>query len=334
MEKIVRIALAFLFLLGIASAQNLPAVDVFGGYSYLSFNLPSSTVTTPQKLSMQGWDGAVSFGLVHRLAAEVDFSGHTLSDCGGTTGLNCSSFAYMFGARYNFGDRTKSRITGFFHGLVGEDRATLPDTASTTGSTQDSSAAFAGGGGVDYWVSRRVGVQFGPVDYFYTHHLNSEGVNGQGSYRVDAGIVFRFGGELPAPTPKPGAPPVSPPSVATDTSSKGGIFHRKSQPAAPPVASAPAGVLNVPGRGMSIIAIGAVVAPQEFDGAKVVDVTAGGVAEMASLKPGDLIKSVDGKAVRTPMELAAELSDKTGKVHLGIQRGEFATETVILLGQH
>jgi hypothetical protein len=53
---------------------------------------------------------------------------------------------------------------------------------------------------------------------------------------------------------------------------------------------------------------------------------------MASLKPGDLIKSVDGKAVRTPMELAAELSDKTGKVRIGILRGTFATETVIMLG--
>ena len=53
---------------------------------------------------------------------------------------------------------------------------------------------------------------------------------------------------------------------------------------------------------------------------------------MASLRAGDLIKSVDGKAVRTPMELAAELSDKTGKVRIGILRGTFATETVIMLG--
>jgi S1-C subfamily serine protease len=91
-------------------------------------------------------------------------------------------------------------------------------------------------------------------------------------------------------------------------------------------------VVNIPGRGLSISSLGAVLAPQEFDGAKVVEVVPGGVAEMASLKPGDLIKSVDGKAVRTPMELAAELSDKSGKVHLGMQRGDFQTETVILLG--
>ncbi len=53
---------------------------------------------------------------------------------------------------------------------------------------------------------------------------------------------------------------------------------------------------------------------------------------MASLKPGDLIRSVDGKVVKTPMELAAELSDKTGKVRIGILRGDVAAETVVLLG--
>jgi C-terminal processing protease CtpA/Prc len=55
---------------------------------------------------------------------------------------------------------------------------------------------------------------------------------------------------------------------------------------------------------------------------------------MASLHVGDLIKAVDGKAVRTPMELAAELADKTGKVRISILRGKVATETVIMLGGH
>ena len=87
-----------------------------------------------------------------------------------------------------------------------------------------------------------------------------------------------------------------------------------------------------PSRGMQVHPLGIVAAPQEFDGAKILSIEPGSVAEMASLKPGDLIKSVDGKAVRTPMELAAELADKTGKVRIGILRGTFATETVILLG--
>jgi len=84
---------------------------------------------------------------------------------------------------------------------------------------------------------------------------------------------------------------------------------------------------------MSLPALGVVVVPQEFDGAKILEIVPGGVAEMASLKAGDLIRSVDGKAVKTPMELAAELSDKTGKVRIGILRGDFATETLILLGR-
>jgi S1-C subfamily serine protease len=82
---------------------------------------------------------------------------------------------------------------------------------------------------------------------------------------------------------------------------------------------------------MPVAMLGIVVGPQEFDGAKIVEVDPGGAGEMASLKAGDLIKTVDGKPIRTPMELAVELSDKTGKVKIGIQRGDFSTETVILL---
>ena len=82
-----------------------------------------------------------------------------------------------------------------------------------------------------------------------------------------------------------------------------------------------------------IAALGAAVVPQEFDGAKILEIVPGSVAEMASLKVGDLIKSVDGKAIKTPMELLAELSDKSGKVRIGIQRGDVMTETLILLGR-
>lgn len=146
MEKIVRFALAVLLLLGIASAQNIPAIDVFGGYSYLNFDVPSSNFTTAQRLSMQGWDTAVSVAVLHHLAVEADFAGHRVGDCGGTTNLNCDDFSFMFGPRYNFGDRTK-KVTAFVHGLVGEDRATLGNSSDTaTSSTTDTSVALAGEG--------------------------------------------------------------------------------------------------------------------------------------------------------------------------------------------
>jgi hypothetical protein len=247
--------------------------------------------------------------LLHHLAVEGDFSGHQLSDCGGTI-LNCSNLSYMGGARFNVGNRSR-KLTGFVHGLIGQDRMNLPETSSGT-SVSDTSVAFAGGGGIDYWIFRRVGIRLGPADFIYTNHLHADGVSSQNSFRAGGGIVYRFGrGAYGEPSPKSTRAPSG------------------SQPS--PVAVRQPAAVSVPGRGMSIPALGVLVAPQEFDGAKVLEIVPGGVAEMASMKAGDLIRSVDGKAVRTPMELAAELSDKSGKVRLGFQRGDFATETVVLL---
>jgi PDZ domain len=312
MKKFVRFALAALFLLGIASAQNIPAMDVFAGYSYLSFHMPANAITSfssAETLALNGWDLSLSVGLLHHLAVEGDFSGHQLSDCGGTI-LNCSNLSYMGGVRFNVGNRSR-KLTGFVHGLVGQDRMDLPEISSGT-SVSDTSVAFAGGGGIDYWFLRQFGIRFGPADFIYTHHLNNDGVSSQNSYRVGGGIVFRFGrGAYGEPSPKPTRAPSG------------------SQPAT--VAVRQPAAVSVPGRGMSIPALGVLVAPQEFDGAKVLEIVPGGVAEMASMKPGDLIRSVDGKAVRTPMELAAELLDKAGKVRIGFQRGDFATETVVIL---
>jgi len=314
MKKFVHFALAALFLLGIASAQNIPAIDVFGGFSYLSFDVPSNNAGvipfSAQRLALKGWEFSGSVGLFQRIAVEGDLSGHSLSNCG-DSGLNCSNFSYMGGVRYNVGNRSR-RITGFVHGLIGQDRMDIPEISSGT-SVSDTSVAFAAGGGVDYWVFRRVGIRLGPADFIYTHHLNNDGVPSQNSFRVSGGIVFRFGrGAYSEPSPKSGR--------VTSGSQPSTVAVR--QPA----------MVSVPGRGMSLPALGVLVAPQEFDGAKVLEIVPGGVAEMASMKPGDMIRSVDGKAVRTPMELAAELSDKSGKVRIGFQRGDFATETVVILG--
>jgi len=325
MEKLVRIALAALFLVGIVSAQNIPQIDVFGGYSYLNFDLPAnpSTGTTNQRLALNGWDLSASVRLFHRFSGEADFSGHTQSDCTGITGLNCSNFSYMAGPRYALGNPS-SKITAFVHGLVGRDSANLPGPSGLA--VSDASVAFAVGGGIDYWVFRHIGVQLGPADYMYTRHLNVDAVPSQNSIRVSAGVVFRFGGETPSSEPSPRAKRES-------SSNSRGAKHVPSAGQPSTVAASQSVQLGVPGHGMPIAALGLAVGPQEFDGAKILEIVPGGVAEMASLKVGDLIKSVDGRAVKTPMELAAELSDKSGKVRIGIQRGDFATETLILLGR-
>jgi hypothetical protein len=314
MKKLALVALAAFLLLGISSAQNIP-IEVFGGYSYYSLDLPANQVNgvaTSTRLAMNGWDISGSVGRWHHLSAEGDVSGHSVSNCNNNTTVNCSNFSYMFGPRYNL--REGSKMTFFVHGLVGQDRGTL---AINGASLTDTSLAFAGGVGVDYWMYRHIGIQLGPVDYIYTRHLSADSYPSQSNLRASAGVVFRFGGEAGGertPKSKP-APSSGPPSSVG--------ARQAAQPSA-----------NVPGHGMAIAALGIAVGPQEFDGAKILEVDPSGVGEMASMKVGDLIKSVDGKPVRTPMELLAELSDKSGKVKIGIQRGDFATETIILLGAH
>ena len=352
MKNFVRFVFAVLFFPGLCYSQSAPPVDIFGGYSYLNFQVPASGVSAEQQLKLNGWNGSISVAFFHHLSGEADLSGHQLNDCGGVSGLKCDDFSYMFGPRYTFGDRT-SKITIFVHGLVGRDRANIIPIGGGTIATTDTSIAAGGGGGLDIWFFRHVGLQIGPADYIYMNHLHSDNASNQSDYRISGGIALRFGGNFP-PAEQKAPKEAKAPEEEKPKSHRSWIrpWHKTttapaetqtaqtttptpvtSAPAQPRPASPPPATL-APSRGMAIHSLGIVVAPQEFDGARILQIEPGGVAEMASLHVGDLIRSVDGKAVKTPMELAAEIADKSGKVRIGIQRGTFATETVILLGAH
>ena len=85
---------------------------------------------------------------------------------------------------------------------------------------------------------------------------------------------------------------------------------------------------------MRIDALGVMVAVGRSSGAEITDATPNGVAALAGLHAGDVINAVDGKSVKTPMELAAELSNRQpgDKVRLGyLIHGAWQTETVVLL---
>jgi serine protease Do len=85
---------------------------------------------------------------------------------------------------------------------------------------------------------------------------------------------------------------------------------------------------------MNVYALGVVVTLGRNQGAEITSEAPNGVAALAGLHPGDVIDSVDGKPVKTPIELAAELSGKPAgtKIRLGfLIRGEWETETVISL---
>jgi S1-C subfamily serine protease len=85
---------------------------------------------------------------------------------------------------------------------------------------------------------------------------------------------------------------------------------------------------------MNVYALGVVVTLGRNQGAEITSEAPNGVAALAGLHVGDVINAVDGKPVKTPMELAAELANRpTGdKVRLGYMlHGAWQTEAVIVL---
>lgn len=85
---------------------------------------------------------------------------------------------------------------------------------------------------------------------------------------------------------------------------------------------------------MAISALGLSASEAESGGAQVRKVVPGSLAAFAGLHAGDVINSIDGKSVRTPMELAAQLSEhKPGdKIKIGyLVNGYWQGETVVIL---
>jgi S1-C subfamily serine protease len=80
---------------------------------------------------------------------------------------------------------------------------------------------------------------------------------------------------------------------------------------------------------MPIPALGLMARAHDNDGAEISEVVPGSIAAQSGLQVGDVINAIDGKAVRTPMELQAELSSRApgSKIRLGFfVRGFYQSE--------
>lgn len=161
---------------------------------------------------------------------------------------------------------------------------------------------------MEFPVSNRFAVQ-GSVDYVFSRHNIFGGPSfTQNNVRASVGIAYRFGfaaGSGPSNSSQPSTPRAREKAVVRPSRS-----------------------------GLPISALGVVVAPRDNSGAEIREVASGSIAEMAGLASGDVINSVDGAKIRTPMELQAALTDRTPgtKIRVGYMvRGYWQSETVIIL---
>jgi hypothetical protein len=278
--------------------------------------LPVDTTTSGPSPGHKDWSAAEVYGGYSYL--NVDTNGLTARQSmnGWETGI-AGNFNRWFAAEAEFAGYYKTLYGGsasdysylagprfnfrpvFLRVLIGGDH--LGGSVAGISGSQDGLAAAAGGG-VQWRFASRFSLRTS-VDYVLSRHniLGGSSVT-QNNVRASVGIVFHFGR-----------------SAATAPHFQSSSSSRESRVS------------------IGIPALGIRAGLSEAGGAEIVEIVQGGVAELSGLRVGDVINAIDGKAVNTPMELTAALSDRQPgtKVSVGfLVRGHWQSESVVLLGEH
>ncbi len=189
MKKLVFFAVLMMGFSIMAVAQDVPAVEVFGGYSYLRVN-PPSDMEDADAVSMNGWDASVAINGNRWLGFVADFGGYYDSssvDFGEESyDQDVRIHSIMFGPRFAI---RQGKVTPFAHALFGYARLTSDVEGEEVLHENDFAMAF--GGGVDINVNDRIAVRPVQVDYLAVKYgLTGDFLN---NFRYSAGIVFKFG---------------------------------------------------------------------------------------------------------------------------------------------
>lgn len=195
MRRILFIAALLTVLSVPAMAQEAPAIEVFGGYSFLR---------TEGGGSLNGWNASVAGNFNRYFGLVGDFSGHygsqdlrldfTPPGSPGSITARANSdssiHSLLFGPRLSY--RRNEKLTPFMHSLFGlshlRTKATLRlgDLVSEIDSG-DNAFTMAIGGGLDLKLSESIGLRLFQADYVLTSFGNSS----QSNARVSVGIVIR-----------------------------------------------------------------------------------------------------------------------------------------------
>ncbi len=162
----------------IASAQDAPKVEIYGGYSALF----------TEDITLHGFQASVAGNLNNWFGLVAEFGGAYDTDTQGS-GLKVKStvYTYLFGPR--FSRRGGGRVTPFAHALFGgvRGRGEIEGLGMNRVETANG-FGMALGGGVDVKLSERFALRVIQADYLLTR-VDGETTN---NARVSAGVVIRF----------------------------------------------------------------------------------------------------------------------------------------------
>jgi opacity protein-like surface antigen len=182
MRKVVcLLGLVFLCSLG-AAAQDVPKVDLFAGYSFVH---TGPQISIPS-FNANGGVGSVALNLTNWGSLVVEVGGIHASSIGGTD-VDATALTYMAGPKISLFHR--SRLSPFAQALFGFVN-TNPGFNQTT--INHNSFAFSPAIGLDYNLTRHVGIRLGQVDYMLMRIPTSTNQVNWNNFRYSTGVVFRF----------------------------------------------------------------------------------------------------------------------------------------------
>ncbi|MGH9516034.1 MAG: hypothetical protein ACRD3P_10200 [Terriglobales bacterium] len=175
----VSICVLVFFLSSLAAAQSklVPGIEIFGGYSHLSFS--SNGLGFANWTQMNGWDVAVTIPHIYQgLGITADASGDY------STVLE--QFDYMIGPQYKW---EFNRFRFIAHGLYGRAQTRLREPGSTFVEPSDRKKVIALGGEVDVPISDRFSIRAVQADYLAASAFGSN----RNSFRFSTGLIVKFG---------------------------------------------------------------------------------------------------------------------------------------------
>jgi opacity protein-like surface antigen len=166
------------------AAQDYPRGEVAGNYTYVRIKTGVSGVGD---FNCQGGGGSAAWNANSYLGVVGEFSGCKIT--GLPSGVSGHVFTYLFGPRLTY--RGSGGFEPFAEALFGG--AHIGGTVIGS-SGSDNAFSMAIGGGADYKVTRSVAIRLVQFDYLYTKFNEGSGApQHQNNFRLQAGIVFRFG---------------------------------------------------------------------------------------------------------------------------------------------
>lgn len=189
-------ALGFLLAMSFpAYAQKTaPKLELAGAYAYMRTNIKGPGGYS-EGLQVNGGTGSVTFNVSNALGVVAEFGRYNSSTISSAGGKDITFTSYLFGPRYSFRkwDTITPYVQTLFGGVKGNNALTV-GAGGQTAQFQANQNAFAWtvGGGMDAKVMNHLAVRVFQAEYFMTKW--NDGVNNrQNSFRIETGLVFRFG---------------------------------------------------------------------------------------------------------------------------------------------